>query len=142
MTTPATLHLDDVETVMSRTGMSRDRVEWLRTLPRPTGNPSFRLLSDWMEANALRPDVNARLAQEILERLGPKTGRRQHDTGTGPIAGISGGLTLERLRSGHGPCQRCSSEGPLRLMGSSWLCEEHARRQASRDRLRELVQAA
>ena len=137
-----TLHLRDLQTVIDETGMSRERILELRAMPEPQGNASYRLLDDWMHANALDPAVSLEFCRRILERLGPKTTHRRHDTSTGPIEGIGGGLTLEKLRTGFGPCQRCDEQGLLRLVGGRWLCPEHARRQESRDRLRRTVKAA
>lgn len=136
------LHLRDIQTVIDETGMTRARILELRAMPEPQGRVSFRLVADWADANELDPAVSLEFCRRILERLGPKTSRRQHDTGTGPIAGIAGGPTLETLRSAFGPCQRCDSEEPLRLIGDRWLCHEHARRQESRERFSRMVKAA
>lgn len=137
-----TLHLRDLQTVIDETDMSRDRILELRRTPRPEGNVSYKLIHDWSDANALDPVVNLELCRRLLERLGPKTSRRRHDTSTGPIEGIGTGYTLERLRSGSGPCQRCGSNGDLRLVGDRWLCERDAHHQDRRDTFRRMVKAA
>lgn len=134
-----TLHLRDLQTVIDETGMSRARVLELRAMREPAPKASFRLADDWASANALREDVNERLAKRMLNRLGPKTGHRRHDTGTGPIALISGGYTMETLRSGHGPCQVCDHMGTLVLVGGRWLCANDARRARRRATLRRMV---
>jgi hypothetical protein len=86
--------------------------------------------------------VSIEFCRRILERIGPKTGHRKHDNGTGPIEGIAGGLTLETIRTGHGPCQHCNEVGELRLVGDRWLCDHDARRREARDRFRRMVKAA
>lgn len=137
-----TLHLREVKTVMDETGMSRERVLELRAMPRPEGNVSYRLVDEWSAANALRPEVSLEFCQRILDQLGPASSRRIHDTSTGPIAGITGGPHFDTIRTGQGACQRCEADGTLRLVGNRWLCEQHARRQESRDGFRAMVKAA
>lgn len=139
---PAPLHLEDIEKVSASTGMSEARIRELRSMPEPQGDQPLDLIIEWGAANALAAEVNHRLALELLERLGPRTGRRRPDTGTGPIEGIPGGPSLETLRTATGPCQRCDAIGALELVGDRWLCDRHARRQERRDRFREAVKAA
>lgn len=137
-----TLHLREIQTVIDETGLSRERILELRAMPEPQGHVSFRLLADWADANALDPTASLAFCHRILERIGPRTGHREHDTGTGPIQGITGLRTVENIRTGYGPCQHCNHVGELRLVAGRWLCDQDARRSEARDRFRAMVKAA
>jgi hypothetical protein len=137
-----TLHLREIKTVMDETGMSRERVLELRRTPEPLASTNCVFLNDWMEANALEASVSLEFCRGLLEKLGPVSVRRIHDTSTGPIAGIAGGPSMAQLRSGYGPCQRCEHEGELRLVGDRWLCARDAQREERHETFRRMVKAA
>jgi hypothetical protein len=135
------LRLREIEEVQASTGMSRERILELRETPESTITDPF-LAADWAEANAIAADVGAELVANLLERFGPASSRRIHDTGIGPIRGIDAGPSAETHRSGCGPCQKCDHVGELRLVHDRWLCEDHARRRESDERFRARVKAA